>query len=104
MFEAKPFDAGAFTPFESDDAGHRLRPVNWSDLVARLDAARDLRASLLSHDGEGEASFDPGSAQHIAALCECKRGINLADLVNGKADEAISGATNESAAGNDPGI
>jgi hypothetical protein len=103
MFEAKPSGPGAFTPFESDGGGHRLRPVNWSDLVAKLDAARDLRASLLGHDGEGEGSFDPGSAQHIAALCECKQGINLADLVNGKADEGMSRVTNESATGNDPG-
>ena len=104
MFEAKPSGPGAFRQFESDGAGHRLRPVNWSDLVAKLDAARDLRASLLSHDGEGEGSFDPGSAQHIAALCECKQGVNLADLVNGKAEHGMSGAGNESAAGNDPGI
>ena len=104
MFEAKPSGPGAFTPFESGGAGHHLRPVNWSDLVAKLDAARDLRASLLGQEGEGEGSFDPGSAQHIAALCGCKQGVNLADLVNGKADEAMSGAGNESVAGNDPGI
>ena len=102
MFEAKPSGPGAFMPFESDAAGHRLRPVNWSDLVAKLDAARDLRASLLSHEGEG--SFDPGSAQHIAALCGCKQGVNLADLVNSKAEDGMSGATDGSAAGNDPGI
>jgi len=102
MFEAKPFSPAPFAPPEFDDSGRLLRPVRWSDLVAKLDAARDLRASLLSHGGEGEASFDPGCAQHIAALCDSKRGINLDDLADGKAAGAIGGASEDYAAGKDP--
>jgi len=102
MFEAKPFSPAHHAPPEFDEAGRSLRPVRWSDLVAKLDAARDLRASLLAHGHEGEASFDPGSAQHIAALCEGKRGVNFDDLVDGKVAGAISGAIDESAVGGDP--
>ena len=102
MFEAKPFSPAHFAPTEFDDSGRSLRPVRWSDLVAKLDAARDLRASLLAHECDGEASFDPGCAQHIAALCEGKRGINLDDLANGKAAGGISGLGNEGTAGEDP--
>ena len=102
MFEAKPLSAADFAPSESRDSNPALHPVRWSDLVAKLDAARDLRASLLGHAGEGEASFDPHSAQHIAALCEGKRGVNLDDLVDGKVTGGISGAIEDRAAGGDP--
>jgi hypothetical protein len=102
MFEAKPPSPATYAPSEFQDSGRSLHPVRWSDLVAKLDAARDLRASLLAHAGEGEASFDPHCAQHIAALCEGKRGINLDDLVDGKGADSISGAIDERAAGRDP--
>ena len=70
--------------------------------LERLEVEQEnLRAALLSHDGEGEASFDRGSAQHIAALCESKRGVNLDDLVNCKAASGIS-CPGELAAGDDP--
>ena len=102
MFEAKPFSPAPFAPSELEDSVRSLRPVRWPDLVAKLDAARDLRASLAAHNGEGEASFDPGCAQHIAALCEGKRGINLDDLVDGKVTGGISAASDECSAGEDP--
>jgi hypothetical protein len=102
MFEAKPFSPAPYGAAEFDEAGRSLRPVRWSDLVAKLDAARDLRASLLAHGHEGEASFASGCAQHIAALCEGKRGINLDDLVDGKDTGGICGGIDERAAGGDP--
>ena len=102
MFEAKPPSPATYAPSEFQDSSRSLHPVRWSDLVAKLDAARDLRASLLAHAGEGEASFDPHCAQHIAALCEGKRGINLDDLVDGKGTDSISGAIDERATGKDP--
>jgi hypothetical protein len=74
--------------------------VTWPDLVARLDAVRDLRVAMRA--GEGEASFDPGSARHIAALCDGKPGVNLDDLVNGKAAGGISCRHQEGAAGGAP--
>ena len=102
MFEAKPLNAAPYATSEMQDSGRSLHPVRWPDLVAKLDAARDLRASLLAHAGEGEASFDAHCAQHIAALCEGKRGINLDDLDDGKGTGTISGATDERATGRDP--
>lgn len=102
MFEGKLPHTGQFLPAGSVGAGEALRPVTWSDLVAKLDAARDLRAALHAHDGEGEASFDPGSARHIAALCDGKPGVNLDDLVNGKAAGGISCRDDEGAASGVP--
>ena len=102
MFEAKPLNAAPYATSEMQDSGRSLHPVRWPDLVAKLDAARDLRASLLADVHEGEASFDPHCAQHIAALCEGKRGINLDDLVDGKDTGGICGGIDERAAGGDP--
>ena len=102
MFEAKPPSPATYAPSEFQDSSRSLHPVRWPDLVAKLDAARDLRASLLAHAGEGEASFDAHCAQHIAALCEGKRGINLDDLVDGKGTGGICGEIDERAAGGDP--
>jgi hypothetical protein len=102
MFEAKPLSPAPYAPSESRDSAGSLHPVRWPDLVAKLDAARDLRASLLAHPEEGEASFDPHCAQHIAALCEGKRGINLDDLVDGKATGGNGSGIDERAAGGDP--
>lgn len=102
MFEAKSLSPARHGLAEFEDSARSLHPVRWPELVAKLDAARDLRASLLAHAGEGEASFDPHCAQHIAALCEGKRGINLDDLVDGKVNGGICGATDECAAGGDP--
>jgi hypothetical protein len=101
MFEGRLPTPSPFPQSDSADAGNNLRPVTWSDLVAKLDAARDLRAALREHHGEGEASFDPGSARHIAALCDGKPGVNLNDLVNGKAASGIC-CPGELAVGDDP--
>jgi hypothetical protein len=100
MFEGKLPQPGLSQASASVREG--LRAVTWSDLVARLDAARDLRNSLRAHDGDGEASFDRGSARHIAAISDGKRGVNLDDLVDGKAVDRINGAIEASAAGDDP--
>jgi len=89
MFEGKSPRSGDASPPE---AGARenapLRPLKWSDLVDRLAAARDLRASLGApaqggSDG-GDASFDAGSARRIAAHQKGKDGVYPDDLGNGK--------------------
>ena len=70
---------------QTGDVG-ALRAVAWSELAAKLAAARDLRASL-----EGsEASFDAGSARRIAAHHNGKSSINPDDLGNGKGPEGIA--------------
>ncbi|MGX7893878.1 hypothetical protein [Tsuneonella sp. HG222] len=104
MFEGKPPKSGAATPvtFEGE-----LRPVSWSDLVARLDAVRGLRAGLEQAPAdrpgsERDASFDPGSARHIAALPDGKHGVNLDVLADGKAAGDISLPHEHRSAGGDP--
>lgn len=44
-----------------------LCELRWSDLVARLSAARELRAELAASDETMLASFDADSARHLAS-------------------------------------
>ncbi len=99
MFEGKPPRSSAATPL---DLAGDLRPVTWSDLVARLDAARGLRPAASGANGAGDGSFDPYSARHIAALGDGKPDINLDDLGNGKGTDGISLPHEQRAAGDDP--
>jgi hypothetical protein len=69
---------------EPDDAGP-LREMTWGDLRTRLEATRDLRASLRAVVAERMASFDAHSARHIAGLVENKFDVNPEDLANSKA-------------------
>ncbi|APE27572.1 hypothetical protein BMF35_a0743 [Aurantiacibacter gangjinensis] len=48
----------------ADDA---LCEVEWSDLVARLSAAREMRGQVEQEESESLASFDAHSARHLAA-------------------------------------
>lgn len=61
-----------------------LRAIAWSDLTARLDAARDLRIAL-RHDaqrniGDAAASFSDAAAQYFRALEADQHLVNLAAL------------------------
>lgn len=81
--------------------GESLREISWSDLRARLDAARDLRASLAqAQDLEG-ASFDLPAARCIAALGDGKDVVNRTDLANGKGTCAIAGPSHVAVSGRD---
>ena len=84
MFEGKPprpADARAFDEKRDIDP---LRPLNWSDLVARLSAARGLRPYGEGPDAAGvEASFDAGSARRIAAHHNGKHDVNPDVSANG---------------------
>ena len=97
MFEGKPPATADAYRLEEPQEGESLRPLSWSDLVARLSQARDLRASLEGAPVASDASFDAGSARRIAAHHNGKHGVNLDDLGNGKgpegtADQAVHGA------------
>ena len=85
MFEGKPphpRDAQALDGEPRDiDA---LRPLSWTDLVARLAAARHLRSPYGAPNPGGEASFDAGSARRIAAHHGGKHDVNLDVSGNGK--------------------
>lgn len=85
MFEGNP----PIVPEGHDSHGELagvdyLRPLTWSDLRARLEAARDFRASLRQAEDGDIASFDAGSARRIAALASGKHGVNPSDLANRK--------------------
>ena len=84
-------------PLEEPRDGDSLRPLSWTDLVARLSAARELRASYQSAGEAAEGSFDAGSARRVAAHHNGKHPVNLDDLGNGKgpagtANQAVQGS------------
>lgn len=71
MFEGKPpFAREASNCSANPSAGEQLHQLSWSDLVAKLEAARDLCAVLSGeqapHDTAPQASFDTTSAHHLA--------------------------------------
>jgi hypothetical protein len=99
MFEGKLHSA---EPAQPRGSGGRLRPVSWHDLVARLDAVRELRVELGLGEAGGVASFDPDSARHIAELAESKRDINFDDLANGKSADGMGRPNTNGAASDDP--
>ena len=45
MFEGKPPRTADALPLEEPQHGESLRPLSWGDLIARLSAAREVRAS-----------------------------------------------------------
>ena len=90
MFEGKPPATADAYRLEEPQEGESLRPLSWSDLVARLSQARDLRASLEGAPVASDASFDAGSARRIAAHHNGKSSINPDDLGNGKGPEGIA--------------
>jgi hypothetical protein len=77
MFEGKP-------PRIEESPAETLRPLAWSELAMRLAAARELRASLVPGELQGEASFDAISARWIAAHSEGKAFVNPEASANGK--------------------
>ena len=61
-------------------AGDALRAVEWSELTARLNAARDLRL-LLRHESQAPieavaASFGDAAASYFALLDDGEPGVN----------------------------
>jgi len=102
MFERKLPRADTFVPIAlPEPAPEALRPVKWSDLVARFDAIHDLRAELGAGESGGGASFDADSARHIAEIVTGKQDVNFDDLANGKTAGGISRSAN-GAASDDP--
>ena len=101
MFERKLSHSDAVVPLDLPEAAPEgLRPVKWSDLVAKFDAIHDLRAELGAGETAGGASFDPDSARHIAEIGAGKQDINFDGLANGKTAGGISRSAN-GAAGDD---
>ncbi len=91
MFEGKYIQASDSR--DSAEAGateKTLCELHWSDLVARLTAARELRAELVVSNEKTLASFDAESARHLASHHDCQLhgdyqpDVNPDDLANGK--------------------
>lgn len=81
-----------------------LKAIAWSDLTARLDAARDLRNALRQdaqrNIGDAAASFSDAAAQYFRALETDQHLINLAALDEDKGSGPIfSGNESTSAVG-----
>lgn len=88
MFEGKLPKPGATPPPEDElGEGGRLRSLRWDDLVARLSAARELRAALRPAGDGSEGSFDAGSARRLAAHSNGKQAVNPDNSSNGKGVE-----------------
>jgi hypothetical protein len=96
MFEGKPISASESRKSTQGEAEENaLCELSWADLVARLSAARELRAELAESDEGTLASFDAESARHLASqhdgfrIRDSQRDVNPDDLGNGKGHAAI---------------
>lgn len=97
MFEA------AITPAVAGiGAPGNLRPLDWSELVARLAAARDLR-DVLSRPAMVAGSFVGQARGGLARAGNGERAVNLDALGRGKTPQGITFANVEEAAGGDQG-
>lgn len=91
MLEGKPIHPSDSRNSAADtQSDERLCELDWANLVARLCAARELRAELAAHHEMALASFDAESARHLASQIggyrngEDERDVNPDDLANGK--------------------
>ena len=91
MFEGKPPRVAEADPFGEPVDSEVLRTLSWNDLVARLAAARELRASYAGAGELSDASFDAGSARRMAAHHNGKHSINLDSSSNGKGARGKAG-------------
>jgi len=79
-----------------------LKAIEWCDLSARLEAARDLRLALRHearrHIEDTAASFSDAAAQYFRTLEQSKRPVNLAVLDEHKGYPSIVPGAEGSAA------
>ena len=104
MLEGKLPRPGDPRPLDIEPAdGDSLRPLSWSDLVARLTAARELRGEGGASSEGSEGSFDASSARLIAAHHNGKQLVNLDDSSNGKGSEGTGSPVRAAGLGALPG-
>ncbi|MFV0643806.1 MAG: hypothetical protein ACK5NN_04805 [Sphingomonadaceae bacterium] len=86
-----------------ETAGNRkgLRRFSWDELVARLNAVRDLRTVLQQQRGAVGGSFDQETASQIARRGNYEHSVNLDDQNHDKDKGAISVLVVDKAAIND---
>lgn len=77
MLENTPFNPAQLQERDPSQFGGRaLRVVGWSDLTARINAARDLRELLRQDLVLGAASFTDAAAGYFVPDEEGKRAVN----------------------------
>ena len=77
MLENAPFNPASFNePNPSAIRGRALHAVGWSDLTARINAARDLRELLKQDVVLGAASFTDAAAGYFVPEVDGKRAVN----------------------------
>lgn len=86
--------------------GGALRALEWSEITARLGAARDLRR-LMRRDSRlniagGAASFGDAAATYFQWTGSCEPDVNLAALAQGKASNGRDQNPDGDAATGDP--
>jgi hypothetical protein len=85
------FETAVALPQTPQDAPGALRAIEWDEIVARLGAARELRALFARPSPQGGA-FVSQAATGIAAAERCEPGVNLAALSAGKWADATTAA------------
>ena len=98
MFEGKPPRSADALPLEERLEGESLRPLSWTDLVARLSAARELRA-FGGEQGRDRGSFDASSARCIAAQHNGDHCVNLEDSSYGKGPQGMAPTVHDAVGG-----
>jgi hypothetical protein len=78
-------------PGQAGEGGAPLRPLLWSELVARFAAARDLRHAVTLSHGAAPGSFDGGAARWLNDLGKGKPAVNPDALGNGKPGKGMAG-------------
>ncbi|WFL78739.1 hypothetical protein P7228_06655 [Altererythrobacter arenosus] len=73
MFEGNPISAASIPHGD----GTALRAIGWSELTARINAARDLRQVLRRDSATFVASFGDAAAGFFAELGDGKQAVNL---------------------------
>lgn len=71
-----------------------LRPLDWSELVARLSAERDVRGLFARHGALGGsfAAHAQGITRDASQRGAGERGVNLGSLGSGKRADATTAA------------
>lgn len=88
------FESSLVPPAGDGAAGQRaLHVPKWSELSARLAAARDLRRSLGQDSGRSAGSFARFAAQEGQALNAEPGFVNLTGLADGKGDQGTRPAS-----------
>ena len=101
MFESRtPFSPHATERTSEAGAQADLRPVSWTEINARLAAARELRIALGQGESGPAASFNAGLARHVAHLHDehepdGNNRVNRDLSTNGKHADGTHGPSNE---------